>query len=120
MVQNRYMVHLYTHNGCYYIALRQLDQHLVVEKCMHTKNMFSFHMWSIFMNLGTNSVRVFFFTPKDAIDLLQGHYIVSVARDSMKTSQRAGIEAVAVSNIKFVAFRNPSTVCRNNVVNKCF
>ncbi|CAH9089743.1 unnamed protein product [Cuscuta europaea] len=32
---------------------------------------------------------------KDAIDLLQGHYIVSVARDTMQTSQRGGIEAVA-------------------------
>nr|GMC94829.1 phosphoinositide phosphatase SAC6-like [Ipomoea batatas] len=34
-------------------------------------------------------------TKQDAIDLVQGHYIVSVARDSLKASQRAGLQAVA-------------------------
>lgn len=34
---------------------------------------------------------------KDAIDLTQGHYIVSVGRDTMPASQKGGIEAVAVS-----------------------
>lgn len=34
---------------------------------------------------------------KDAIDLLQGHYIVSVGRDMTPSSQKGGLEAVAVS-----------------------
>ncbi|VFQ93501.1 unnamed protein product [Cuscuta campestris] len=38
---------------------------------------------------------------QDAIDLLQGHNIVSVARDPMQTSQRAGIEAVASFPLAF-------------------
>lgn len=36
---------------------------------------------------------------KDAIDLLQGHYIVSVSRDMTPTTQKGGLEAVAVSKI---------------------
>ncbi|PNX96921.1 phosphatidylinositide phosphatase SAC1-like protein, partial [Trifolium pratense] len=35
-------------------------------------------------------------TKQDAIDLLQGHYIVSVGRDSAPSSQKGGIEAIAV------------------------
>jgi hypothetical protein len=34
-------------------------------------------------------------TKQDAIDLLQGHYIVSVGRDSAPSSQKGGIEAIA-------------------------
>ncbi|KAI8017475.1 Phosphoinositide phosphatase SAC6 [Camellia lanceoleosa] len=34
-------------------------------------------------------------TKQDAIDLLQGHYIVSVTRDIAPTSQKGGLEAVA-------------------------
>ncbi|KAL8124104.1 phosphoinositide phosphatase SAC6-like [Apium graveolens] len=34
-------------------------------------------------------------TKQDAIDLLQGHYIVSVGRDTMPTSKKGGIEAIA-------------------------
>ncbi|GMP49292.1 hypothetical protein CsSME_00016324 [Camellia sinensis var. sinensis] len=34
-------------------------------------------------------------TKQDAIDLLQGHYIVSVTRDIVPTSQKGGLEAVA-------------------------
>lgn len=43
---------------------------------------------------------------KDAIDLLQGHYIVSVSRDLIPTSQKGGLEALAVSTIRqpFVLF----------------
>jgi hypothetical protein len=41
----------------------------------------------------------FFYYVKDAIDLLQGHYIVSVGRDSAPSSQKGGIEAIAVSTI---------------------
>ena len=37
---------------------------------------------------------------KDAIDLLQGHYIVSVSRDMTNTSQKGGLEAIAVSTIQ--------------------
>ncbi|CAH9133499.1 unnamed protein product [Cuscuta epithymum] len=40
-------------------------------------------------------------TKQDAIDLLQGHYIVSVARDTMQSSQRGGIEAVASFPVAF-------------------
>lgn len=36
---------------------------------------------------------------KDAIDLLQGHYIVSVSRDMTPTTQKGGLEAMAVSGI---------------------
>ncbi|PPR82200.1 hypothetical protein GOBAR_AA38518 [Gossypium barbadense] len=36
-------------------------------------------------------------TKQDAIDLLQGHYIVSVSRDMTPPSQKGGLEAVAVS-----------------------
>lgn len=36
---------------------------------------------------------------KDAIDLLQGHYIVSVNRDVVPASQNRGLEAIAVSSI---------------------
>ncbi|KAK4791403.1 hypothetical protein SAY86_031816 [Trapa natans] len=36
-------------------------------------------------------------TKQDAIDLLQGHYIVSVSRDLRAPSQQGGLEAVAVS-----------------------
>nr|XP_027073466.1 phosphoinositide phosphatase SAC7-like [Coffea arabica] len=34
-------------------------------------------------------------TKQDAIDLLQGHFIVSVSRDMTPTSQKGGIEAIA-------------------------
>ncbi|KAL0543481.1 hypothetical protein IC582_018577 [Cucumis melo] len=34
-------------------------------------------------------------TKQDAIDLLQGHYIVSVSRDMTPTTQKGGLEAVA-------------------------
>ena len=34
---------------------------------------------------------------KDAIDLLQGHYIASVGRDMAPSSQNGGLEAIAVS-----------------------
>ncbi|XP_057492537.1 phosphoinositide phosphatase SAC7-like isoform X3 [Actinidia eriantha] len=34
-------------------------------------------------------------TKQDAIDLLQGHYIVSVSRDMTNTSQKGGLEAIA-------------------------
>lgn len=37
---------------------------------------------------------------KDAIDLLQGHYIVSVTRDMNPPSQKGGLEAIAVSTIQ--------------------
>lgn len=40
-----------------------------------------------------------FYHAKDAIDLLQGHYIVSVGRDTAATSQKGGLEAIAVSTI---------------------
>ncbi|KAG7026706.1 Phosphoinositide phosphatase SAC7 [Cucurbita argyrosperma subsp. argyrosperma] len=39
-------------------------------------------------------------TKQDAIDLLQGHYIVSVSRDLTPTTQKGGLEAVAVSDIE--------------------
>lgn len=42
---------------------------------------------------------MFFYHVKDAIDLLQGHYIVSVGRDTAATSQKGGLEAIAVSTI---------------------
>ncbi|KAH0973203.1 hypothetical protein GBA52_025359 [Prunus armeniaca] len=35
-------------------------------------------------------------TKQDAIDLLQGHYIVSVSRDMTPSSQKGGLEAVAL------------------------
>lgn len=38
---------------------------------------------------------------KDAIDLMQGHYIMSVSRDMTATSQKGGIEAIAVSAITY-------------------
>ncbi|OMO83409.1 hypothetical protein COLO4_22544 [Corchorus olitorius] len=38
-------------------------------------------------------------TKQDAIDLLQGHYIVSVSRDMKPPSQTGGLEAIANSNI---------------------
>ncbi|GFZ09451.1 phosphoinositide phosphatase family protein [Actinidia rufa] len=34
-------------------------------------------------------------TKQDAIDLVQGHYIVSVSRDMANTSQKGGLEAIA-------------------------
>ena len=34
---------------------------------------------------------------KDSIDLLQGHYIVSVSRETTPPSQTGGLESVAVS-----------------------
>ena len=37
---------------------------------------------------------------KDAIDLLQGHYIVSVNRDMTPPSEKGGLEAIAVSAIQ--------------------
>ncbi|KAH0696335.1 hypothetical protein KY289_013817 [Solanum tuberosum] len=36
-------------------------------------------------------------TKQDAIDLMQGHYIMSVSRDMTATSPKGGIEAIAVS-----------------------
>lgn len=36
---------------------------------------------------------------KDAMDLVQGHYILSVSRSTTPTSQERGIEAIAVSKI---------------------
>ena len=39
----------------------------------------------------------FFCVQKDAIDLLQGHYIVAVNRDMAPVPQKGGLEAVAVS-----------------------
>lgn len=42
---------------------------------------------------------IFFNYVKDAIDLLQGHYIVSVSRDPAVSSQKGGLEAIAVSTI---------------------
>lgn len=38
---------------------------------------------------------------KDAIDLMQGHYIMSVSRDMTASSQKGGIEAIAVSAIAY-------------------
>lgn len=38
---------------------------------------------------------------KDAIDLLQGHYILSVPRDMKPSSQKGGIETKAVSAITY-------------------
>lgn len=35
---------------------------------------------------------------KDAIDLLQGHYIVSISREMTPPSQKGGVEALAVSS----------------------
>lgn len=44
----------------------------------------------------------FGFVQKDAIDLLQGHYIVAVSRDTAPVPQKGGLEAVAVSiHIKY-------------------
>ncbi|KAH0769720.1 hypothetical protein KY290_013701 [Solanum tuberosum] len=37
-------------------------------------------------------------TKQDAIDLMQGHYIMSVSRDMTATSPKGGIEAIAVSD----------------------
>lgn len=34
---------------------------------------------------------------KDAIDLLQGHYILSVSRSMTPTAEKGGVEAFAVS-----------------------
>lgn len=48
------------------------------------------HLWQYFSCLAHM---------KDAIDLLQGHYIVSGSRDMTPPSQKGGIEAVAVSTI---------------------
>ncbi|KAL8133660.1 hypothetical protein AgCh_008921 [Apium graveolens] len=53
------------------------------------------------LNDGRNSLMRYYLnnfcdgTKQDAIDLLQGHYIVSASRDMMPTSQKRGIEAVA-------------------------
>lgn len=47
---------------------------------------------------------------KDAIDLLQGHYIVSVSRDLTAPSQQVGLNAIAVSIIYFtitIQFHQP-------------
>ncbi|KAI7999427.1 60S ribosomal protein L10a [Camellia lanceoleosa] len=33
---------------------------------------------------------------KDAIDLLQGHYIVSITQDFAATSQKGGLQAIVV------------------------
>ncbi|CAK9164941.1 unnamed protein product [Ilex paraguariensis] len=40
-------------------------------------------------------------TKQDAIDLLQGHYIVSVSRDMAATSHKGGIEAIASFPLAF-------------------
>ncbi|XP_054795198.1 phosphoinositide phosphatase SAC6-like [Prosopis cineraria] len=40
-------------------------------------------------------------TKQDAIDLLQGHYIVSVSRDMTTSSQKGGIEAIASFPLAF-------------------
>lgn len=40
-------------------------------------------------------------TKQDAIDLLQGHYIVSVGRDTAASSQKGGIEAIASFPLAF-------------------
>ncbi|XP_023518912.1 phosphoinositide phosphatase SAC7-like isoform X1 [Cucurbita pepo subsp. pepo] len=40
-------------------------------------------------------------TKQDAIDLLQGHYIVSVSRDLTPTAQKGGLEAVASFPLAF-------------------
>ncbi|XP_022926591.1 phosphoinositide phosphatase SAC7-like [Cucurbita moschata] len=40
-------------------------------------------------------------TKQDAIDLLQGHYIVSVSRDLTPTTQKGGLEAVASFPLAF-------------------
>lgn len=53
------------------------------------------------LNDGRNSLMRYYLnnfcdgTKQDAIDLLQGHYIVSASRDTMPTRQKGGIEAVA-------------------------
>ncbi|XP_063948741.1 phosphoinositide phosphatase SAC7 isoform X1 [Daucus carota subsp. sativus] len=53
------------------------------------------------LNDGRNSLMRYYLnnfcdgTKQDAIDLLQGHYIVSASRDMMPTSQKGGIEAIA-------------------------
>ncbi|KAK3005919.1 hypothetical protein RJ639_017792 [Escallonia herrerae] len=53
------------------------------------------------LNDGWNSLMRYYLnnfcdgTKQDAIDLLQGHYIVSVARDMTPPSQKGGIEAIA-------------------------
>ncbi|KHN41827.1 Phosphatidylinositide phosphatase SAC1 [Glycine soja] len=50
---------------------------------------------------GVNALLRYYFnnfvdgTKQDAIDLLQGHYIVSVGRDTAATSQKGGLEAIA-------------------------
>lgn len=44
---------------------------------------------------------VYFHFLQDAIDLMQGHYIMSVSRDMTATSQKGGIEAIAVSAIAY-------------------
>lgn len=41
-------------------------------------------------------------TKQDAIDLLQGHYIVSVSRDLIPTSQKGGLEALASFPLAFL------------------
>ena len=49
---------------------------------------------------------------KDAIDLLQGHYIVSVSRDLTLPAQPGGLEAYAVSVEKIIY--NFSLYCNGN------
>ncbi|CAL0311422.1 unnamed protein product [Lupinus luteus] len=50
---------------------------------------------------GVNALLRYYFnnfrdgTKQDAIDLLQGHYIVSVGRDTAASSQKGGLEAIA-------------------------
>lgn len=57
-----------------------------------------------FYNFSPDSTCVFFPVyathVKDAIDLLQGHYIVSVNRDMTPPSQKGGLEAIAVSTVQ--------------------
>lgn len=52
-------------------------------------------------NLDTDFVFHSFYIMKDAVDLLQGHYILSVSRDMKPSSQKGGIETKAVSNITY-------------------
>lgn len=48
--------------------------------------------------LSTDCFIIFWLGTKDAIDLVQGHYIVAVSRDMAPVARKGGLEAVAVSD----------------------
>lgn len=54
-------------------------------------------------NLDTEFVYAIFYLMKDAVDLLQGHYIPAVSRDMKPSSQKGSLETKAVSLITYSA-----------------